>query len=119
MAASVFAGGSSETAAAAGSGIAGTVEKPRMLRAGTSMPVSTDPTSPVYIAEHAMNEKLMELSGGTMGYECIYGGSLGNNTQLLAQLRQGTLDLMPTGFDLATKSAEFGEVLCSGNALCL
>ena len=101
LSASVFAGGSSESVAA-GSGIAGTVDNPRMLRAGTSMPATTDTTSPIYIGEHALNDKLMELSGGTLGYECIYGGALGNNTQLLAQLRAGTLDLMPTGFDLAT-----------------
>ena len=50
----------------------------------------------------SLKEKLEELSGGTITYECVFGGALGNNTQLLAQLKQGTLDLMPTGFDLAT-----------------
>ncbi|MCF0237746.1 MAG: TRAP transporter substrate-binding protein [Sphaerochaetaceae bacterium] len=95
-----FANGGSE--AATGTGIAGTTANPRILKAGTSAPASTDTRNGYYVFEKLMNEKLMELSGGTIGYECVYGGALGNNTQLLAQLKAGTLDFMPTGFDLAT-----------------
>ncbi len=100
LAFAVFANGSSESTV--GSGIAGTVDNPRILRAGTSVSYSTDPNNAYINFEKAFNEKLMELSGGTIGYEVIYGGALGNNTQLLAQLKAGTLDFMPTGFDLAT-----------------
>ena len=108
----VFANGSGE-ASGSERGIAGTVENPRILKAGSSAQNPTDPTSAMYIGAHALNDKLMELSGGTIGYECVGGGALGNNTQLLAQLRAGTLDLMPTGFDLATnlqKSEKFNAV---------
>ena len=99
----IFASGSNEAAASAEKkGIAGTKENPRVLKAGTSAPASTDPTNGLYIMHASLKEKLEELSGGTITYECVFGGALGNNTQLLAQLKQGTLDLMPTGFDLAT-----------------
>lgn len=99
----IFANGGTEaTASGERKGIAGTVDKPRILKGGSSGSNPTDPTSGLYIGLHALNDKLMELSGGTIGYECVGGGALGNNTQLLAQLRAGTLDLMPTGFDLAT-----------------
>lgn len=95
-----FANGSSE--AEVGAGIAGTKENPTILRAGTSVNYSTDPNSAYMVFEREFNAKLMELSGGTIGYEVIYGSALGNNTQILAQLKAGTLDFMPTGFDLAT-----------------
>ena len=99
----IFANGGTEAAASGEKkGIAGTKENPRVLRAGTSAPASSDPTNGLRIMHEALKAKLEELSGGTISYECIYGGALGNNTQLLAQLKQGTLDLMPTGFDLAT-----------------
>lgn len=109
----VFANGSGEASGSNGVGIAGTVDNPRILKAGSSAQNPTDPTSAMYIGAYSLNEKLMELSGGTIGYECVGGGALGNNTQLLAQLRAGTLDLMPTGFDLATnlqKSEKFNAV---------
>ncbi len=109
----LFANGGNEAASADKKGIAGTKENPRILRAGTSAPASSDPTNGLNVMHASLNEKLMELSGGTIGYECIFGGALGNNTQLLAQLKQGTLDLMPTGFDLATnlpKSEKFYAV---------
>lgn len=95
-----FANGSGE--AANGVGIAGTKENPTILRAGTSANYSTDPDNAYIVFEKEFNSKLMELSGGTIGYEVIYGSALGNNTQTLAQLKAGTLDFMPTGFDLAT-----------------
>lgn len=96
----VFANGETETAGS--KGIAGTKEKPTILRAGTSANISTDPDNAYMVFEREFNAKLMELSGGTIGYEVVYGSALGNNTQILAQLKAGTLDFMPTGFDLAT-----------------
>lgn len=99
----VFANGTEEKAStASGKGIAGTVEKPYIITAGTSAPANTDPNQSYNVAERVMNEKLMELSGGTIGYTVVYGGALGSNTQILAQLKAGTVDAMPTGFDLAT-----------------
>lgn len=109
---SAFANGSSE-ASSAPKGIAGTVDNPRIIMAGTSAPSSTDPTNAFNLAHEKLNEKLMELSGGTIGFDCVYGGALGSNTQILAQLKAGTLDCMPTGFDLATnlqKSEKFYAV---------
>lgn len=96
----IFANGTEEVAK--GKGIAGTKSNPTILRCGTSASYSTDPKNSYMLFEKEFNAKLMELSGGTIGYEVVYGSALGNNTQLLAQLSAGTLDFMPTGFDLAT-----------------
>lgn len=110
VAVSIFAGGEGEKAT---EGIKGTVEEPYIIMAGTSAPASTDSTSAYFIAHETLNNELMRLSGGTIGFDCVYGGALGSNTQILAQLKAGTLDCMPTGFDLATnltKSEKFYAV---------
>ncbi len=84
------------------SGLAGTVEEPHIITFGNTAPASADPTNGYTVAAAALNEKLMELSGGTMGFELVQGGVYGSTAQHLAQVKAGTLDGMITGFDVAT-----------------
>jgi len=86
---------------AEGPGIAGTVENPRIITISVTGNFS-DPDDPYLVATRSMNEKLMELSGGTLGVELIQGGVYGSTAQHLAQMKAGTLDAMTSGFDLAT-----------------
>lgn len=83
-------------------GVAGTVDKPYIITFGNTSPESTDPENGYTLATQALNDKLMELSGGTLGFELVRGGVYGSTVQHLAQVKQGTLDGMITGFDVAT-----------------
>ncbi len=83
-------------------GLRGTTEKPYMITFGNTAPASTDPQNGYTVAAATLNEKLMELSGGTMGFELVQGGVYGSTAQHLAQVKAGTLDGMITGFDVAT-----------------
>lgn len=83
-------------------GLAGTVNAPYIITFGNTAPASTDPENGYTVAAAALNEKLMELSGGTMGFELVQGGVYGSTAQHLAQVKAGTLDGMITGFDVAT-----------------
>lgn len=83
-------------------GLAGTVNTPYIVTFGNTAPASTDPENGYTVAAAALNEKLMELSGGTMGFELVQGGVYGSTAQHLAQVKAGTLDGMITGFDVAT-----------------
>lgn len=82
-------------------GLAGTVDKPYIITFGNTANIS-NPDHPYMKAMNAMNDKLMELSGGTLGFEIVYGGVYGSTAQHLAQIKAGTLDGMVTGFDIAT-----------------
>ena len=91
----------SETASEA-PGLRGTADSPYVITFGNTAPASTDPTNGYTVAAAALNDKLMELSGGTMGFELVQGGVYGSTAQHLAQVKAGTLDGMITGFDVAT-----------------
>ena len=90
------------TTAEATTGIAGTVENPTIITFGNTAPTSTDPENGYTVAAAALNDKLMELSGGTLGFELVQDGVYGSTAQHLAQVKAGTLDGMITGFDVAT-----------------
>lgn len=83
-------------------GLRGTADNPYIVTFGNTAPASTDPTNGYTVAAAALNDKLMELSGGTMGFELVQGGVYGSTAQHLAQVKAGTLDGMITGFDVAT-----------------
>ena len=91
----------SEPSSQSGAGLGGTVDKPYIITFGYTGNV-TNPEHPYRLAMAAMNEKLMELSGGTLGFEIVFGGVYGSTAQHLAQIKAGTLDGMGTGFDTAT-----------------
>ncbi len=83
-------------------GLRGTPEKPYIVTFGNTAPASTDPNNGYTVAAATLNEKLLEVSGGTMGFELVQGGVYGSTAQHLAQVKAGTLDGMITGFDVAT-----------------
>lgn len=83
-------------------GLAGTVDAPYIITFGNTANASTNPQDSYQLAMKAMNDKLMELSGGTLGFEIVFGGVYGSTAQHLAQVKAGTLDGMITGFDVAT-----------------
>lgn len=85
-----------------GPGLGGTKENPYIFTVGCTAPNTTDPTNAYVLANKAMNDKLMELSGGTMGFETVFGGVYGSTVQHFAQLKAGTLDGFASGFDVAT-----------------
>ena len=91
----------SENTSAVEPGLAGTVENPYVITFGNTANIS-NPDHPYMMAMNAMNDKLMELSGGTLGFDIVYGGVYGSTAQHLAQIKAGTLDGMVTGFDIAT-----------------
>lgn len=95
-----------EAQTAAGPGLGGTVEAPYLITAGCTAPVVTDPTNGFLAASITLNEKLMELSGGTMGFELVMGGVYGSTVQHFAQLKAGTLDAFISGFDVATNLSD-------------
>ena len=65
------------------------------LKLGTCAPESSTFVSNAQL----MNDKLEELSGGTMSLEIVGGGALGNIPQHFAQLNSGTLDIFVQGVD--------------------
>lgn len=83
-------------------GLRGTPGNPYIVTFGNTAPASTDPQNGYTVAAATLNEKLMEVSGGTMGFELVQGGVYGSTAQHLAQVKAGTLDGMITGFDVAT-----------------
>lgn len=83
-------------------GLRGTPDNPYIITFGNTAPASTDPQNGYTVAAAALNEKLLEISGGTMGFELVQGGVYGSTAQHLAQVKAGTLDGMITGFDVAT-----------------
>lgn len=91
-----------EPADEGGPGIAGTAGNPHIITFGTTAPASTDPNNSINLAVAELNNKLMELSGGTLGFEMVFGGVYGSTAQHLAQIKAGTLDGMTSGFDIAT-----------------
>lgn len=93
---------SGEPAGNYGPGLGGTTGSPYVITAGCTAPNTTDPTNGFVRAHETLNEKLMELSGGTMGFELVMGGVYGSTVQHFAQLKAGTLDAFVSGFDVAT-----------------
>lgn len=83
-------------------GLAGTPGNPYIITFGNTAPASTDPQNGYTVAAATLNEKLLEVSGGTLGFELVQGGVYGSTAQHLAQVKAGTLDGMITGFDVAT-----------------
>lgn len=83
-------------------GLRGTPGNPYIITFGNTAPASTDPQNGYTVAAATLNEKLLEVSGGTMGFELVQGGVYGSTAQHLAQVKAGTLDGMITGFDVAT-----------------
>lgn len=88
-----------------GPGLGGTVDNPYIITAGCTAPNTTDPTNGFVRAHQVLNDRLMELSGGTMGFELVMGGVYGSTVQHFAQLKAGTLDGFVSGFDVATNLA--------------
>ena len=81
----LFAGGASESS---DSGI-------MTLKVGTCAPESS-----TFVQYSLMaSDKLEELSGGTMSFDVVGGGALGNIPQHFSQMNQGTLDLFVQGLD--------------------
>ncbi len=65
------------------------------LKLGTCAPES----STFVTNAQLMNDKLEELSGGTVTMEIVGGGALGNVPEHFAQLNNGTLDIFVQGVD--------------------
>lgn len=65
------------------------------LKLGTCAPESSN------FVQYAklFNDKLSELSGGTMSVDIVAGGALGNIPQHFSQMTNGTLDLFVQGLD--------------------
>lgn len=82
----------SQTGVPQGSEPSGEVVK---LKLGTCAPES----STFVTNAQLMNDKLEELSGGTMTMEIVGGGALGNVPEHFAQLNNGTLDIFVQGVD--------------------
>lgn len=80
----------------------GSTGEPWIISCSSTAPNTTDNTVGYVVAANVLNEKLMELSGGTMGFELILGGVYGSTAQHFAQLKAGTLDTFISGFDVAT-----------------
>lgn len=81
----LFAGGSSEN----------TDNGMLTLKVGTCAPESSTFVQYALMA----GEKLEELSNGTMSFDVVGGGALGNIPQHFSQMNQGTLDLFVQGLD--------------------
>lgn len=58
---------------------------------------SLDTAHPVHLAMEYMNEELIRLSDGTLSLEINAGGVLGNETQMIEQVRNDALGLCKTG----------------------
>ena len=69
--------------------------EPVKLKLGTCAPES----STFVTNAQMMNDKLEELSGGTVTIEIVSGGALGNVPEHFAQLNNGTLDIFVQGVD--------------------
>ncbi|MDD4295711.1 MAG: TRAP transporter substrate-binding protein [Ruminiclostridium sp.] len=74
------------------------------LKIATTAPLTTHQ----YLNSVRFSEILKEVSGEKMTADVIGGGALGSSAQHYSQLKEGTLDMFPTGFDTATvlKGAE-------------